>query len=586
VARRPTAAAVAGAICGLALALSACAQIPTSGPVERGAPVLSAEDDPQVRVLPRGPVPGQTPQQVVAAFLDASASFEDDHRVARQFLTPRARDVWKADAGVTVLDDLPRPTFELKGDRVVVRARQTARITADGAFLPSGGTPIQESFRMKQDGDLWQIAALPQGLMLDRLEVSLAYRAFDIYFMNPSHTFLVADPVHLPVTQAGSATSLVQAMLTGPTRWLRPAVDSAIPAGTSLNLGSVPVENGVAQVDLSAEFYDATPEGLEEASAQITATLLELSPSVTDVSISVEGQPLQLPSAPPIFTSETWERYDSDTLTPALGALYVDDGVVYRIDGDNRPTVQGAFGTGDFDVRDPSMSWNGGIVTALNQSRTELLLNNPFLSLRVDDTVEGRRFLPATIDGDDRAWLLDVGGREPRLRVRTGDRWRSAVLRAPAGEIRSFRVSPDGARVAVVISRGSGSRDSRDAPGSRDSGARSELMVGRVVQGADGYRVEAFRTVDRDLADVRDASWVDARTLVVIASNAGSVVKPMLVNIDRTVTELTSDLVGATTVSGAPGLPLLAATRRGVIVTSNASDWRALVDGSDPTYPG
>ena len=573
-ARRPIAAAVGGAICGVALALSACAQIPTSGPVERGAPVLGAEDDPQVRVLPRGPVPGQTPQQVVAAFLDASASFEDEHRVAKQFLTPRAREVWKPEAGVTVLDDLPRPTFELKGDRVVVRARQTARITADGAFLPSGGTPIQESFRMKQDGDLWQIAALPQGLVLDRLEVSLAYRAFDIYFMNPSHTFLVADPVHLPVTQSGSATILVESILKGPTRWLRPAVASAIPAGTSLNLGSVPVENGVAQVDLSAEFYDATPEGLEEASAQITATLLQLSPTVTEVSISVEGQPLQLPAAPPTFTSETWERYHSEALTPALGALYVDDGVVHRIDGDNRPTVQGAFGTGDLDVRDPSMSWNGSIVTALNQSRTELLLNNPFLSLRVDDTVEGRRFLPATIDGDDRVWLLDVGGREPRLRVRTGDRWRSAVLRAPAGEIRSFRISPDGSRVAMVVSRDNGPR------------AQSELMMGRVVQGADGYRVEAFRPVERNLAGVRDASWVDARTLVVIAGNAGSIVKPLLINIDRTITELTSDLVGATTVTGAPGLPLLAGTRGGVIVASNASEWRDLVDGSDPAYPG
>jgi len=72
----------------------------------------------------------------------------------------------------------------------------------------------------------------------------------------------------------------------------------------------------------------------------------------------------------------------------------------------------------------------------------------------------------------------------------------------------------------------------------------------------------------------------------VIAGNAGSIVKPLLINIDRTITELTSDLVGATTVTGAPGLSLLAGTRGGVIVASNASEWRDLVDGSDPAYPG
>ena len=154
--------------------------------------------------------------------------------------------------------------------------------------------------------------------MLDRIEVSLAFRAFDIYFMNPQpqdkQSFLVADPVYLPVEQSGSATSLVQALLDGPTRWLSPAVESMIPADTRLVVESVPIENGVAQVDLSAEFLDADTEALEMAAAQITSTLLELSSSVTGVAISVEGSPLQLPSAPSVFTADTWEGFDPDSL--------------------------------------------------------------------------------------------------------------------------------------------------------------------------------------------------------------------------------------------------------------------------------
>jgi hypothetical protein len=554
-----------------------CAQIPTSGPIERGDEVQGTEDDPQVRVLPRGPVAGQSQQEVVEGFLDASASFEDDHAVARRFLTTQAADRWNDDAGVTVVDDFPRPTYRVQGPRVQFSAKQTARITPDGAFVPRGGVDISRTFTMKREGDSWRIAKPPPGLLLDRIEVSLAFRAYDIYFMNrASQPFLVADPRYLPVGQSGSATSLVQALLGGPTQWLRPAVESMIPADTDLFVDSVPVENGIADVDLSAEFFDADPEAQEQAAAQITATLLERSVSVTGVTISVEGAPLQLPSAPGVFTSETWESFDPNALTPALGALFVRDGVVRRLDEEGRePKVQGALGLGNYDVRDPSQSWDGATITALNQRGTRLLVTHPFLARGVDSRLPGSDLLPATIDANDRVWALDVGGRRPALWVSQGERWRRAVLRVPPGEITSLRVSADGTRMAIVIHRDPG------RPG------RGELMVGRVVPGADRLRVEAFRRIERSLADVDDASWVDGSTLVVLGSSSGSVVQPTLISINRTVTDVPGELlVGLTSVVGAPGLPLLADTPRGVIWQSTASDWRELTPGTDPAYPG
>jgi hypothetical protein len=565
------------AVASVLMTVTGCAQIPTSGPVERGDEVQGTEDDPPVRVLPRGPVAGQSQQEVVEGFLDASASFEDRHAVARRFLTTHAADQWNPDAGVTVIDDFPRPTYQVQGSRVELRAKQTARITREGAFVPRGGVGISRTFIMKREGDSWRIAKPPPGLLLDRIEVSLAFRAYDVYFMNrASQPFLVADPVYLPVGQSGSATSLVQALLDGPTQWLRPAVESMIPADTELYLDSVPVENGIADVDLSAEFLNADPEAQEQAAAQITATLLERSVSVTGVTISVEGTTLQLPSAPAVFTSETWESFDPNALTPGLGALFVREGVVRRLDDEGRqPKVQGALGLGHYNVRDPSQSWDGATITALNQRRTQLLVTHPFLERRVDSRLPGRGLLPATIDANDRVWALDVGGRRPTLWVSQGARWRRAVLRVPPGEITSLRVSADGTRMAIVVHRDSG------RPG------RGELMVGRVVPGADRLRVEAFRRIERSLADVDDASWVDGSTLVVLGSSSGSVVQPTLININRTVTDVPGELlVGLTSVVGAPGLPLLADTPRGVIWQSTASDWRALTPGTDPAYPG
>jgi hypothetical protein len=573
--RVPRVVGAAAAILTLAATVTACAQIPTAGPVQRGDQVQGADDDPPVRVLARGPVAGQSAAAVVKGFLDASASFEDDHAVARRFLTPRADAAWNADAGVTVIDDVPRRTFETQGNQVILGARQTARISADGAYVPLGDVDFTQTFPMRKVDGEWRIAQAPQGLILDRIEVSLAFRAFNIYFMNPEHTFLVADPVYLPVEPTGTATALIQTLLNGPTRWLRPAVVSMVPAGTKLVVESVPVENGIAKVDLSADFLDAGPEALEQAAAQITTTLLELSSSVSGVSVSVEGSPLQLPTQPAVFSANTWDRYEPDSLKPALGAVFTQGDVVQRLDGGERTRAPGALGSGRYEVQQPSQSWDGSTLTALSLDSTQLLVTHPLVNADVSRVLRGRHLLPATIDGQGRLWLLDVGGPEPRLRVFQGGRWRSAVLQAPPGHIRSFRVSADGTRVAIVLQRHSAATSG------------GQLLVGRVVRGADHLRVEAFRRVELTLTKVRNASWVDATSLAVIGTSSGAAVEPLLVNINRTVTPLSNDVLGgATSVVGAPGLPMLADTPSDGLYQSSGTGWRFLMHGHDPAYPG
>ncbi len=565
-----------GLLVVLVMVLAGCSQIPTSGPIERGDEVRAAVDEPAVRVLPRDPVIGQTQQEVVAGFLEASASFENDHEVARRFLSADAAQEWNASAGVTVIDDSPDFRLQRVPDGVRLRAQQAATISADGALTPSGDVEIQRSFQLDRVGDEWRITGLPQGLILDRIEVSLTYRAFDIYYMNPEGSLLVPDSVYLPLDPAGSATSLVQSLLNGPTRWLRPAVESKIPAGTSLVVDAVPNENGVARVDLSTEFYDADVTELEQAAAQITETLLGLTSTVTGVSITVEGSPLQLPTAPSVMTRDTWEGYDSDSLSPALGALFVRSGVVRRITEGGSTPVEGALGAGQREVVAPSQSWDGGTITALNPSKTSLLVTHPFLSAGVEQQLSGRRFLPASIDGSGRVWAVDGGGTTPKVRVldQAGS-WQSATLRGLRGSLMAFRVSVDGTRVAVVVARGQG----------RDG--RGELLVGRVVQRAEGLQVQAFRRIERTLVDVRDVGWADASSLVVLGAQADSVLEPTLVNLNRTVTPISgSPAVDVTQVTASPSLPVLAGTRADGIWAESGSVWISEVAGRDPTYPG
>lgn len=559
-----------------AATLVSCSEIPTSGPVIRGDEVRAVVDEPAVRVLPRDPVVGQSPEEVVSGFLEASASFDNDHEVARRFLSPGAAETWDADAGVTVIDDTPGYRLQRVRGGVRLTGRQVARIGSDGAYRPLGEVPINPVFELDRVGDSWRITDLPPGLILDRIETSLAFRAYELFFMNPQRTLLVPDPVYLPLDQAGSATSLVKSLLAGPTRWLSPAVQSMIPTGTRLVVDSVPVDNGVARVDLSADFLNSDVEEREQAAAQITTTLLGLSSTVTGVAISVVGDPLQLPTAPAVMTRQTWEVYDSDQVTPVLGALFTRGGVVRRLTDDGSRPAQGPLGTGKIAVEEPSQSWDGGTVTALADGRRSMVVSRPFVSAKVQERLRGERWLPASLDAEGRIWAVDVGSPKPEVRILDDDGggWQHVSVRGLRGRLAAFRVSVDGTRVAVVTAPASGR-------------GKGELLFGRVVRRTDGLQIESFRRAERTLVEARDVSWVDASSLVVIGGSVGSVLEPTLVNVNGSVTQLSvSPAVGLRSVSAAPGVPLLAGTPSDGIWVESAAAWVFLVRGRDPAYPG
>src|SRR5687768_14745886 len=100
--------------------------------------------------LPPGWRPGATPVGVVNGFLQAHASAEDDHAIARRFLAPEVRQAWDDDAGVRVY--VPQELeFEVIGDQagdvVQVRLRGvvTDTIGANGSLDPQD-VPLDETY--------------------------------------------------------------------------------------------------------------------------------------------------------------------------------------------------------------------------------------------------------------------------------------------------------------------------------------------------------------------------------------------------------------------------------------------------------
>ncbi|MCX6423749.1 MAG: hypothetical protein NTV96_04110, partial [Actinobacteria bacterium] len=145
-----------------------------------------------IRVIARSPRDGMTPTQIVQGFLDASASFDGDHAVAREYLTGSANSRWLPGLQVSVYDGAAVVTSS--GSSVTLTASQSGRIDEIGRYVvASPGQDLRGSFQLVRDGTQWRIDRLPQGLLLSASDVDRAYRSFAVYFFNPSFSALVPD---------------------------------------------------------------------------------------------------------------------------------------------------------------------------------------------------------------------------------------------------------------------------------------------------------------------------------------------------------------------------------------------------------
>ena len=237
-------------------------------------------------------------------FLQSSADFRADHEIAREYLTPSARQRWRPQAGTVVYDDRVTPS-PLAAGTVTVEGSEVGRIDGEGSFRRTPtGTPVSRAFGMEQVAGEWRIATLDDGLMLSAADAQETYRQVSLYFLAPTGRILVPDLVLVPELP-GLTTKLVARLLRGPTTGMRDAVDTAIPQGTELEVSSVPVRDGVATVRLNRAALLADDQDRERMSAQIVWTLKQLV-EVVAVRITAGGENLLDSGVPEEQNRDTW----------------------------------------------------------------------------------------------------------------------------------------------------------------------------------------------------------------------------------------------------------------------------------------
>ena len=548
---------------------SIVAQVPTSGPIQQGEQIGTNREGNFIRVIARGPRPGMTPAQVVQGFLDASASFDGNHAVARQYLTARASAGWDTTRRVEIYQGVGAITSF--GTTQVFRASKNGAISSIGRYEVAGADEeLRANFGLVQDGEEWRIDRVPQGLILAQPDVERSFRSLAIYFFDPTFQTLVPDPRMVPVIGPGQATTLVRYLIGGPSPWLEPAVRTGFPDGVTLNIDAVPIEAGIARVDLTANARNAPDSARRALSQQLVWTLKQLA-DVSAIDVSAGSVPLIVPGAVSPQPRDAWPAVDPGALPTGANAYLVRPGSVARFIGEVVLPVPG--GAGD---------------SGRNFVRLAVDLNSNTL---------------AGVDGRGRLWRsnLAVGSELTQVPVkvkpsnpvfdRNGDLWavepEQGIVRIDAdgttipvpmtglpadAQVRMAVPSRDGTRVALIVSRG----------------PRNQLLVGRIVRPSPSgdASISAPVRVESSLAEVLDVAWSGADSLAVLGSVEAGALQAIDVRIASGSVVGLGSPEGPISIAAAPGLATLVAAADGEIYELVSGDWQPRTRGTAVTYPG
>ncbi len=270
-----------------AVVLSACAGLPTSGPVNAGNEAGFVGPPPDVQFIPLGPQKGASPKQIVQGFIAAATSPDGDWAIARQFLTPAARGGWNPEAGVTI-DDFVDRTYTTVGDTsVTLSLTQTASVDATGAYSTTDAAPSPLPYTLAKGSDgQWRIAKAPDGIVLDSDSFADVFTAYSVMYFDPTWTYLVPDVRWFALNPV---TRIAQAVATPPASWLAGAVVTAFPDEVKPP-PSVPVVDGQAQVELGQKAAGQTVTVLDRMQTQLEASLATA--GVTAVAMTANGADL------------------------------------------------------------------------------------------------------------------------------------------------------------------------------------------------------------------------------------------------------------------------------------------------------
>jgi hypothetical protein len=523
----------------LVFALTGCAALPVAGPVRIGPDLIPSADVESFYYSPSGPTEGASQAEILSGFLAAGTGPQNDYAVAREFLSESLRAVWNPNAEVLIQRASPEVSIGADNSAQLT-VDVGAQIDADGRYetSPSGTTRILE-YQFVREGNQWRLSAAPDATVLIRPVFEVVFRDYSIYFVDRQKRFLVPEMRWFPAT-AATGTKLANALLRGPSSWLRPAVISAIPSGTRLSIDAVTVEDGVALVDLTARALVASRADRSLLKAQLDATLSQL-PNVERVAISIER------SSQEISEPAGESRLPGARSLVVLGELGLE--TVGISDTDLLSSGADFFNLNpatDIAISKQS-SWLVAL-TAAGVIRTSLL--DPGAEVQLIDQRPG--IVAMEFDRQDYLWSF-TRARGSSVFTTSSSGAQSRVL-APwlsNQSVRGFSISPEGSRIALLVA----------------SPNRNRVLVSGIVRNQSGTPIELAPPIEiaSEVASPSQLGWVDHMRVAVVNS--------------------TEDLTNAVLVSiGGTSVPIVAQPNTRTILVAGATSQLYLLTTDGELY--
>ena len=509
------------ALASLITTVTACAALPTAGPVGDGERGPAAEA-PVLQALAAPPRPGASAEEIVQGFLQAMlAGGSDGFAVARSYLTEAAAAEWDPSAEVSLYrrGDVPTLSPVEDADAYSFTYTQISLVDAEGRFAATEPTERSQVFFLEQVAAGWRISEVPNGVVVPQDVFYNDYVPALVYFPAADGQIMVPDVRYFLRRSATTATA--QALLAGPPEYLMGAVSQPVPPGAKLATDVVRLQEGIATVNLGPEVRQASETERASLAACLIASLTSL-PSVVDVEFEMQGAPLPVTPA----------NLRKEPVAPE-GLYYLGNGGLWRYDG------RSELLTGYEDT----VNW-GSLTVDQAGSRVAGLEEDQLWHIAGADqgaeaweTPRPPSASPA-FDASGRLWV--GAGSEVLSFGRNGGA--SQVEAEWLGGRRVVGLAParDGARLAVLSEAAAGGSVRLDVAG---------------IERADGVpsRLNGPLEVARFDVTPEDFAWYDQTTVAVLAATETGPVTVHLAGLGSTTQPLTPPLDPATSLAAGRG---------------------------------
>lgn len=540
----------------LCVSLTACASIPTSGPVEEGK--AQPEDQQQgVRYFPQGPTDGASREEIVQGFLDAGTGTRDGFRAAKEFLTPEARQSWDPNERVLIMSG--QASMKSQGKTgIEVSVPLLGSVDRHGLYSETLSTSNEQlDFELVEIDGQWRISKLPQGIVLAKQPFTDLFSKQTLTFFDSAKRYTSPDLRWLPNGDS-LPTRIVNELIEGPAEWMRPgsAVVTAFPSDVSL-VQSVDVVDGVAAVDFNDRLSASMgPTELSLAKLQLEESLLAV-PGISSVELRVNGARLDvgLPERNEVVTTADVSTLPLVQAGDRFGFLNTDE--VSAPDGaDNVVNAVKSYNP----IRG-AMSASRQTMTMLNATGTYAMSFQDTEPTLIDE--RAGQVEPALDNWD---WVWTQSTTEAGLYVTHIGDYEMHEVELPgqvsAGFI-SHQVSRDGTRLAVLFTDNEGVKLAV-MPILREDGSPERLGSPLIV---------AMPGVNDRASDL---AWIDENSIGMLVNKSDGSTSVRLYRVGGELTSM-GTIPSAAQVAGSNSLTgMRIVDRHGTVYAPRGSRWQAL----------